>query len=196
LVDGHLLVALCADATAITRTTHCPHECLRWSWFVSHIYGHPSRSSFKITFFYCLSSGCDATACPRFAVSSNCVSVAMSLICVGGKVTWLCVLGSELPFLLADGLSSQELAQSPVVWIDFIVDWRIDRTHSVVRCRVLCFGAESELTELRRSLYGNLISGPIPSSIGQLVVLTHLYVDMLTIQCPQALLAGIFTTTS
>jgi hypothetical protein len=50
--------------------------------------------SFCRSLFGFFRAGCNATLCPRFNASSNCIG--SGLICSGGKVTRLCVLASDV----------------------------------------------------------------------------------------------------
>jgi hypothetical protein len=136
LVFGVLLVALCADATVGTCTTHCPHECLQWSRFVA------SRSAFTAVFHF------------FFRVQCNNVP---AIPCIVG----LCWRGLDADIdlfwwqshsvvrprergvlLLTQGVDSQKLAQCPINWVDSIDDWATDSTHLFVCYRVVeCRGS-------------------------------------------------------
>jgi hypothetical protein len=126
--------------------------------------------------FFFFSAGCNnATVCPRFNASSSCVGSLLT--CSGGIVTRLCVLGSEVS--ASDGLTCQGLVRTSIDWVDSVDDWTINGNHCVVRFRV--DNTVSELTSLR-SLATNLLTREIPSTVGQLMALTHLYFIVLSCQ--------------
>jgi hypothetical protein len=130
------------------------------------------------------------------------VLLAMSLACAFAEaqqdVRVLCPLTCHCV--------SQIFGQQGIDWVDFISNWTIVGTHFVV-----CFWVDesvSNLLELSltrrssffRALFTNRLTGPIPETLGQLTVLTLLYVfGWLWLRCRRStnlFHAGVFTTTS
>jgi hypothetical protein len=152
---------------------------------------------FRFFFFW---AGCnDATRCPRFDASSNCIG--SGLICSDGNVTRLCVLASDVMCFVLTRDYSQEPFFPTIDWVDSVDDWTIDGTHLVVRVRGDYYYVGAHASGFaRRSLGGNQLTSSIPSTIGQLTALRELYVFVLTIFMSEltflASHAGISTITS
>jgi hypothetical protein len=71
-------------------------------------------------------------------------------------------------------ISLQELANQPIDWVDSRDDRTIDSAHLFVRCRIDL--SASSLTVFARALNDNMLTGELPSTIGQLSALTFLCV--------------------
>jgi hypothetical protein len=140
-----------------------------------------SSQSAILIFFYNVAGCNNATVCPRFNSSSNCTESSAYLICVGGNVIVLCVLGSEVRDVLTRHLS-------PCRDIHFLklngsIPSAIGQLTSLVYLCVFRVSAPELNCFARRGLYKNELTGPIPSAIGQLQALTYLCVVMLAIRC-------------
>jgi hypothetical protein len=128
---------------------------------------------FCVSFGFC--AGCNFTSCPRFRVTSTCVGAGLN--CVGGKVTQLCVLASEVyvdvvfdshrnwPELQLNGSIPSEIAQLTAL------------THLYVVSLLTVVGAHTVGTQ-KRLLHNNSLTGQIPSMIGQLTKLNRLYLHV------------------